>query len=424
MAEPPRSNVRTIAAGTIGNVLEWYDFSVYGYFAAQIGAIFFPKEDPVAQVLAAFGIFAVGYIMRPVGGALTGHIGDRSGRRTALTFSIVAMSVPTVLVGLLPGYDMLGLAAPVLLVLLRMIQGLSVGGEFTTAMVFVVERAPAGRRGLMGSLASIGAGMGILSGSAAGALVDHLLPAAEVQAWGWRIPFLCGLLVGLAGLWLRASLSEEPVAPAGRSPLAETLRHHLPLLARLAGFSAFTAVPFYIVFLYVVSWLQMVDGIAPAQALSINTISMVLMIPIVLFAGWLSDRVGRRTVAITAIVLGLIGAWPLFWLMHHPDPRLILFGQFGFVVVVGLFTGVQAAALVEAAPPSVRCSVVAIGYNVTLGVLGGLTPLAAAWLIQRTGNDYSPAYMIMAAGVISLIAVYFHPETYRAELRTSGSAAD
>src|SRR5258705_5014464 len=156
------ANIRmVIAAGMIGNVLEWYDFAIYGYFAAQIGRHFFPHEDAVAQLLSAFGVFAIGYLMRPVGGALIGHIGDRFGRRAALTFSVAAMAVPTFLIGLLPGYATLGLAAPIALTLLRMVQGLSVGGPYTSSMVFLVERAPEGRRGLMGALTSCWAGWGI-----------------------------------------------------------------------------------------------------------------------------------------------------------------------------------------------------------------------------------------------------------------------
>lgn len=166
---------RVIVAGAIGNVLEWYDFAVYGYFAAAIGRTFFPKEDPVAQVLSAFGIFAVGFLMRPLGGALVGHIGDRLGRRAALTFSVMAMAIPTFLVGVLPGYPVLGMAAPILLTLLRMIQGLSVGGEYTTSIVFNVEQAPSERRGLVGALGCCGAVGGILLGSATGAILSSLL---------------------------------------------------------------------------------------------------------------------------------------------------------------------------------------------------------------------------------------------------------
>ena len=203
------STRRVVAAGTIGNLLEWYDFAIYGYFAATIGRVFFPAENAVAQVLAAFGIFALGYLMRPLGGVVVGHIGDRLGRRAALTFSIAAMAIPTFLVGLLPGYETLGMAAPILLTLLRMVQGLSVGGEATTAMVFLVEQAPPGRRGLVGSFCSLAATGGFLLGSAIGAAFAALLPADELAAWGWRVPFLLGLVLGIVGWWIRQVIVEE-----------------------------------------------------------------------------------------------------------------------------------------------------------------------------------------------------------------------
>ena len=174
------STTRIVLAGAIGNVLEWYDFAVYGYFAAAIGRAFFPKEDPVAQVLSAFGIFAVGYVMRPIGGAVVGHIGDHYGRRAALSFSVLAMAIPTFLVGVLPGYVTLGLMAPIALTALRMVQGMSVGGEYTTSIIFMVEQAPEGRRGLIGAMACCGAAGGILLGSATGAILANLMSAAAL----------------------------------------------------------------------------------------------------------------------------------------------------------------------------------------------------------------------------------------------------
>ena len=240
---------RVIAAGAIGNVLEWYDFAVYGYFAAAIGRAFFPQEDKVAQVLAAFGIFAVGFLMRPVGGALIGYIGDRFGRRAALAFSVAAMAVPTFLVGVLPGYQTLGVVAPILLTLLRMIQGLSVGGEYTTSIVFMVEHARPEQRGLIGAMAACGAVGGILAGSATGAVLAAAMPVEMLEAWGWRIPFLIGLVVGLAGFALRRGIQEEASAKKpDHSPLLDTLRHHGSLLLRLAGLSVFNSVGFYLMF--------------------------------------------------------------------------------------------------------------------------------------------------------------------------------
>lgn len=411
---PPNTR-RLIAAGTIGNVLEWYDFAIYGYFAAIIGRTFFPAESPVAQVLAAFGIFAVGYLMRPLGGIVVGHIADRFGRRAALTFSVMAMAVPTFLVGVLPGYEVLGAAAPILLTLLRVVQGLSVGGEATTAFVFLVERAGPGRRGAIGALASCGANLGMLSGSAVGALLAAAMPAAALEAWGWRLPFLLGLLVGVAGYFLRRHIVDTPrdasvahTAP----PLVETLRHHGRLVARLAGLAAFNAIGFYLMFLYVVSWLQSVDGLAPAQALGFNTASMLLLLPVMFGMGWLSDRIGRRKLLLAATALGFVGALPLFWLMHHPQPAMILLGEAGFVLILGTVLGIMPAIMVEATPEGVRCTAISLGYNIAFGIMGGLTPLAAAWLIDRTVMDLSPAFMMMAAAAISFASILTFRESY------------
>lgn len=410
---------QVIAAGAIGNVLEWYDFAIYGYFATSIGRTFFPKEDPVAQVLSAFGIFAVGYLMRPVGGALVGHLGDKLGRRAALTFSVAAMAIPTFLVGVLPGYQVLGVAAPVILTLLRMIQGLSVGGEYTTSVIFMVEHAPPGRRGLIGAIACCGAIGGILLGSATGAILSSAFSAEQMAAWGWRIPFVLGLVVGLAGYFLRRHLPDSPRRSGGSSPLGETFREHKGLLARLAGLAVFNSVGFYLLFVYIVSWLQMADGIAPAKALEINTTSMIVLLPVMVAMGALSDRIGRKPLLLVATVLAFVCAVPLFWLMHHNDAGLVLMGQLGFVLSVGMFLGTQPTTMVEAAPVGVRCTAIALGYNVTLGVIGGISPLVATWLVHRTANELSPAFMVMAAAAVSFLSVLLFKETSKGPLEQS-----
>ena len=420
----PSPKYKTVAAGMIGNLLEWYDFAIYGYFAAAIGRHFFPHQDPVAQLLSAFGVFAVGYLMRPVGGALIGHIGDRFGRRAALTFSVVAMAIPTFLIGLLPGYATIGLAAPVALTLLRMVQGLSVGGEYTSSMVFLVEQAPERRRGLMGALASCGATAGILLGSAVGAGFAATMSSAALEAWGWRIPFLLGLVVGIAGYLLRRHVPETlPTERRQRAPIVETLRDHWWVVLGIAGLSAFFAASFYVTFVYLVSWLQTADGIAPARALEINSFSMAVILPITIAAGWLSDRTGRKPFLLLATILGFVAALPLWWMMHHPSAELAQLGQLGLVLIVGLFVGALPAAMVECAPPSVRCTTVALGYNVTLGVIGGLTPLVAAWLVERTGDELAPAFLIMATALISFLVILRMPETYRARFASAAATA-
>src|SRR3954451_9831404 len=352
---------RVIAAGMIGNALEWYDFAIYGYFAVQIGRHFFPHDDAVAQLLSAFGVFAIGYLMRPIGGVLVGHIGDRFGRRTALIFSVIAMAIPTFLMGLLPGYQTIGVLAPIGLTLLRVVQGLSVGGEYPSSMVFLVEHAPEGRRGLMGALVAARCAIGTLLGSAVGAAFAASMSTAALDAWGWRIPFLLGLVVGIAGYVLRRYVLETAaVEKLTRAPIVETLHEHWRAVAGFAGLSVYSAVSFYIGFVYLVSWLQTADGIPPSRSLEINSLSMVILLPVVIVAGWLSDWIGRKPLMVLASIGGLVGAVPLFWLLNHRSAQI---GQLGLVSLMGVYYGPLPAILVEAAPPAVRCTAVALGYN-------------------------------------------------------------
>jgi len=418
-----RQALRVVAAGTIGNVLEWYDFAIYGYFATAIGRQFFPHEDPVAQLLSAFGVFALGYLMRPVGGALIGHIGDRFGRRAALTLSVASMAIPTFLIGLLPGYATLGLLAPLALTLLRMLQGLSVGGEYTSSMVFLVERAPEGRRGVMGALASCGACGGILLGSAVGAGFAATMSTASLESWGWRVPFLLGLVVGIAGYFLRRHVLDTVPAETRKRALVETLHDHWRIVLGFAGLSVFNAVGFYVSFVYLVSWLQTADGMAPARALEINSVSMALLLPVMIAAGLLSDRFGRKPVLLLATFLGVVSAVPAFWLLNHHSVLLPFLGQLVLVLMIGIYGSTQPAIMVEAAPVQVRCTAVALGYNICLGVIGGMTPLAAAWLVNRTGDEIAPAFLIMAASAVTFMTILRFRETYRAPFVAGSPAA-
>jgi MHS family proline/betaine transporter-like MFS transporter len=405
---------RVVAAGMIGNTLEWYDFAIYGYFAAQIGRHFFPHEDAVAQLLSTFGVFAVGYLVRPIGGVIVGHIGDTLGRRAALTFSVAAMAIPTFLIGVLPDYQTIGVLAPVGLTLLRVVQGLSVGGEYTGSMVFLVEHAPEGRRGLMGALGASGATVGMLLGSAVGAAFAASMSTAALDAWGWRIPFLLGLVVGVAGYMLRRYVLEtEFVEKRTRAPIVEILHDHWRVVAGFAGLSVYSAVTFYIGFVYLVSWLQSADGIPPSRSLEINSFSMAISLPVLIATGWLSDRIGRKPLMLLASMGGVIGALPLFWLLNHPSELLAQIGQLGLVLLTGVYYGSLPAILVEAAPPTVRCTAVALGYNLCMGLFGGLSPLVATWLVERTGDEIAPAFLIMAAAAMTFVTLFWFRETYR-----------
>lgn len=410
-----------ILAGIVGNVLEWYDFAVYGYFAASIGRHFFPSEDPAASLIAAFGVFAAGFLMRPLGGLVFGHIGDKLGRNRALILSVLAMAVPTFLIGLLPGHEHLGTLAPVLLVILRMAQGLAVGGEFTTSIVFLVESAASNRRGFVGSWGPFGATAGILLGSAVGSLVSALLPQETIDAWGWRVPFLLGMVVGLAAWLVRRRLPEPPIARTAhdnaKSPILEAFRLEWRAILHLAALNAFLAVGFYLAFVYGVTWFEDVVGVSTAVAFDINTANMVVLLLTIPVAGALSDRLGRKPLLLISTAGGLLLAWPLFLLMHHVQPSAILAGQFGFTLLVGTFAGVNPAAMAEMLPHRVRCSALSVGYNLTMAILGGTTPMVATYFIYRTRDDLSPAFYLMIAAGISFAAVLGLRESSKSPMR-------
>jgi MFS transporter, MHS family, proline/betaine transporter len=394
-------------AGLAGNVLEWYDFSVYGYFAAIIGQHFFPSKNPTASLIAAFGVFGAGFLMRPVGALLFGYVGDNWGRERALTLSVLAMAAPTFLIGLIPDYRQIGAMGSVLMVALRLIQGLSVGGEYTTSIVFLVERGRSHQRGLMGSYGAVGAFAGVMLGSTVGAILTSVFSPQAVDAWAWRLPFLAGITIGISGFLLRRQMrhgAKLPDRPA--LPLPQMIRAHWRTILRVTGFKALNAVGFYTVFVYATTYLTSILHVRQSEALDINAISLAFVLLVIPAAGMLSDRVGRKPLLLVASLGTMILAWPLFRLMHHPVFGIMLAGQLGFAVLIGLFCGAEPAAAAEAFPAHVRCSGTAISHNLCMAALGGTAPMVATYLIARTHHDMSPAwYLMMAAAISALVTL-------------------
>jgi MHS family proline/betaine transporter-like MFS transporter len=255
-----------------------------------------------------------------------------------------------------------------------------------------------------------------MMGSAAGALLSSVMSTAALDDWGWRIPFVLGLLVGVAGYFIRRELVEEPRAAAGRPPLVDALRSHGLLIARLFGMSVLNACGFFVMFVYIVSWLQGVDGVDQALVLDINTINMALQVVVMFVMAWLSDRIGRKSLMLAATALCFVGALPLLWLMHQGSLLLIFAGQFVFTLLLGATWGVQPALMVEATPPAVRCTVIAIAFNLAMGLAGGLSPLVATWLVATTRQELSPAYLVMAAAAVTFLSVLSFGESYRNRL--------
>ena len=403
------SQRKLVIAGLIGNVLEWYDFSVYGYFAVSIGRHFFPSEDPTTSLLAAFGVFAAGFLMRPVGAVLFGHIGDNWSRERALSLSVLAMAVPTFLIGVIPDYQQIGVTASVLLVLLRLAQGISVGGEYTTSIVFVVERSLPQRRGFMGTWCLFGTCAGTLLGSAIATLLTSVLPRDVMRAWGWRLPFILGLAIGIVGLYIRRDLerdakSIEPERPgaieAPRESFLGALKTQRLAILKVIGLKATSAVGFYTLFVYMTVYYTRIVQIPKSDALAINTIALAAMLVMIPGAGALSDWVGRKPLLLAGAVGMLVFSLPLFQLLRSPKFGVILTGQLCFTIILCLFFGAEPAATAEAFPGRVRCSSAAISHNICFAVLGGTAPMVATYLIVRTQNDLSPSIYLMAAALI------------------------
>lgn len=410
---PAQSTLRTALAGLIGNTLEWFDFAVYGYFASVIGAQFFPQTSPTAQLLLAFAVFALGFVARPIGGLVLGAFGDRVGRRALMMLSISLMGGATLLIGLLPNYETIGVAAPVLLVVLRLIQGFSLGGEFTGSMVYTTELARPHMRGLVSSSSAAGVTLGFILGSATAWAVKTLLDAADVAAWGWRIPFIGSVVLLLAGWLLRRGLAETEegqIAAAARPPLFASLAADwLPML-RAFGIIAMTNAAYYLMFTYAV------ERRGTAELLLANTLSLFIVLFSKPFGGWLSDRIGRRRLMIILTIAGMLFILPSLWLTLHGAFWQFFLGQVLLAVPLGMALGLQGALLVELFPLRTRVTSMSFAYGITLAVTGGTAPLVATWLTEYFQQPLAPAFYIMMYGVIALALIVPMAETNQREL--------
>jgi len=409
---PADTRKKVILAGLVGNVMEWYDFAVYGFFASIIGVHFFPSENPAISLIAAFGAFAAGFLVRPLGGLLIGRIGDKIGRKRAMVISVMAMAVPTVLIGLMPTYQTIGMAAPVLIVVLRIVQGLSVGGEYTSSLIFLAEHAKPGRRSRISIWGMWGATAGTLLGSAIGALISDVLTADQLLDWGWRVPFLMGSLVAITGYLIRRSIHDTAPVGASKTPIQDTFGKHKMPVIKLALVNVGFGVAFYAAFVYSVTYIKTIDKLSESIALNLNTLSMVILLALLPASAWLSDRFGRKPLIVLGSALLTFGAIPIFHLLHTTDPVVIFLGELSFVIAIAIMAGGLVATNVELMPAAIRCTGLAFAYNASIGFFGGTTPMIVAWLIHTTGDPISPAYWVAAAGLISLLtAVFLIPET-------------
>jgi MHS family proline/betaine transporter-like MFS transporter len=417
-AQARPSAYRTALAGVIGNVLEWFDFAVYGYFASDIGRQFFPQSSPGAQHLLAFAVFAIGFGARPIGGLVLGAVGDRIGRRALLMLSIALMGASTLLIGLLPTYDTIGVAAPLLLVTLRLIQGFSVGGEFTGSMVYTTEQSAASRRGLLSSSAAVGTTLGFILGSTVAWLVHLLLSPDQVAAWGWRIPFVGSVIFFVVGWLLRSGLRETPAglqAVARRPALIPSLLADWLPMVQTFGIVAMTNAAYYLAFTYAVERRSSLAA-AGSSFLLANTVSLCVVLIAKPLGGWLSDYTGRRRLMLILTMVTMIVIYPALRLMLYGTPWEFLFGQVLLAVPLGMSLGSQGAMVVEIFPLRTRVTSMSFAYGVTLALAGGTAPLVSAWLAERLAQPLAPAFYIMLYGLIGLGVMGMMNETNRRTL--------
>jgi MHS family shikimate/dehydroshikimate transporter-like MFS transporter len=420
-----------VFAGSIGTIIEWYDFLIYGTAAALVfNTLFFPTVDPLVGTLASLATFSVGFIARPVGGAIFGHFGDRMGRKVMLMISMVMMALGTFAVGCLPTYQQIGIWAPILLVMLRFIQGVGLGGEWGGASLMVIEHAPAGRRGLFGSLVQIGSPLGLVTSSGVFALVT-MMPETDFKSWGWRIPFLLSILLLGVGWFVRVRVPETPIfeeikrrGAISRNPFVEAVFKNPRSFLVAVGLKLSEVSWFYILTVFIVVYAT--GQLNLPRALLLNAIfvaGLVEVLAIPLF-GWLSDHIGRRIFYFIGTLFTVCFAFPLFWLLNTKDPQIII-----LTVVVGLsfghgtMFGPESAYFPELFGTRVRYTGASFGFQLSAALGGGFSPIIATALAGYMGGTAGVSMMMILLALVTFIATLFAKETKDESLLDREAAA-
>jgi MHS family proline/betaine transporter-like MFS transporter len=406
-AAAPRLN-RVIVAATIGNILEWFDFLVYGFFAATLAEVFFPAGDPTVSLLITFGAFGLSYVVRPVGAAVIGTYTDRAGRKAGLTLSIALMMIGTILMVVTPGYATIGLAAPAIITLARLLQGFSVGGEFGSAVAFLVEHA-GDRKGYSASWQWASTGIISVVVALFGLTLTTLLTHQQLLDWGWRIPYVFGLLVGPAGLFIRSRMTETPefvrtVKPP-TLPISELLRNHpAPVLLAL-GVSIISNSSYYLL-LYIPTYAVKTLHLPAYTGFAATLLGGVVLAIFSVVAGHWSDKAARPRIMLAMAWLFALAAYPTFWLMVAAPSLATAMFAVGFLNLIKAgYSGVLPSLLAEQFPVASRAVGIAFSYSISVTIFGGFAPFVATWLIAETGDPLSPSFYLMGTALLSIIAL-------------------
>ncbi|MFD5772521.1 MFS transporter [Streptomyces fungicidicus] len=401
---------RAVKAAALGNAMEWFDFGVYSYLAVTLGKVFFPSGSPTAQLLSTFGAFAAAFLVRPLGGLVFGPLGDRVGRQKVLALTMIMMAAGTFAIGVIPSYAAIGVGAPILLLAARLVQGFSTGGEYAGASTFIAEYAPDKRRGFLGSWLEFGTLAGYIGGAGLVTLMTALLSSEDLLSWGWRLPFLIAGPMGIIGLYLRMRLEETPAFAAEserpRVPLREMVAGQWRALLLCVGLVLVFNVTDYMLLSYMPSYLTSELGYDATHGLAVVLGVMALMMIVQPFAGALTDRVGRRPVIAAGCVGFLVLSVPALLLIRDGGLLAVAAGMGALGLLLVCFTAAMPSALPALFPTRVRYGSLSIGFNVSVSLFGGTTPLVVTALIGATGDMMMPAYYMMAAAVIGGFAVW------------------
>ncbi|MCX4914468.1 glycine betaine/L-proline transporter ProP [Streptomyces sp. NBC_00687] len=424
---------RAVKAAALGNAMEWFDFGVYSYIAVTLGKVFFPSGNPTAQLLSTFGAFAAAFLVRPLGGMVFGPLGDRIGRQKVLALTMIMMAAGTFAIGLIPSYASIGVGAPILLLAARLVQGFSTGGEYAGASTFIAEYAPDKKRGFFGSWLEFGTLAGYIGGAGLVTLMTALLSTDDLLSWGWRIPFLIAGPMGIIGLYLRMRLEETPAftaeldkaeADRPKVPLREMITGQWRALLLCVGLVLVFNVTDYMLLSYMPSYLTSELKYDETHGLLVVLGVMALMMIVQPFAGALTDRIGRRPVIAAGCAGFLALSVPALLLIRQGSLVAIALGMGALGLLLVCFTAAMPAALPALFPTRVRYGSLSIGFNISVSLFGGTTPLVVTALIGATGNMMMPAYYMMAAAVIGGVAVWFMSESAGRPLPGSAPAVE